>query len=66
MGTYDNIELVVKEDDIDIDRITKEEALDLIGSGIPIEEIVSAFPTSFKPSQLRAFKAHMTMGRYSD
>jgi uncharacterized protein (DUF433 family) len=71
MGTYGKTE--VSEDvapetspeDSDLERITKEDALELLSSGIPVDEIASAYPTSFSVGQLRAFKAHLTMGRYS-
>ena len=60
MGTYDD---TVNGDHTD--PISKEDALDLIASGIPVEEIVSAFPEPFSIGQLRAFKAHTTMGTYA-
>ncbi len=65
MGTYDKKETVAEEDR-DIETITKEEAIDLMNSGIPVNEIFEAFPTSFSPAQLRAFKAHHTMGTYAE
>ncbi len=70
MGTYDenskeNEEVVVFEEDSDLERITKEEAIDLLASGIPTDEVHSAYPTSFSVRQLSAFKAHVTMGTYS-
>jgi hypothetical protein len=51
-------------EDSDLEKITQEEAIDLIASGIPVNEIFSAYPTSYSVGQLRAFKAHLTMGRY--
>ncbi len=60
MGSYDAI------DDIgeDIDTLDRTDAIDLISSGIPVKEIYEAYPTSFSLPQLRAFKAHKTMGTY--
>jgi hypothetical protein len=60
MGTYDQI----KNGGGDLEKITKNEAIDLITSGIPLEEVHNAYPTSFSVGQLRAFKAHTTMGTY--
>ena len=48
------------------DRLTKEEVLDLIASNIPLEEILDTFPDSFTKGQLRAYKAHVTMGTYRE
>jgi hypothetical protein len=45
-------------------RLDKKEALLLLSSDIPIPEIMEAFPNSFTEHQLRAFKAHRTMGTY--
>lgn len=62
MGTYDlkpvvdTEELVVHEEDSDLERITEEDARDLIDSGIPIPEILESYPTSFSIHQLRAFE----------
>lgn len=68
MGTYDTpkSEEIIQEaeEDKDLAKITKEEAIDLLGSGIPTDEIFDAYPTSFTKGQLRAFKAHITMGTY--
>ncbi|MBT3865833.1 hypothetical protein HOF78_01880 [Candidatus Woesearchaeota archaeon] len=50
----------------DIETITKEDAINLLSEGIPLKEIHEAYPTSFKPAQLRAFKAHITMGTYPE
>ncbi len=47
-----------------IEKVGKEEALDFLQAGVPPEEIYEAYPTSFTVGQLRAFKAHMTMGTY--
>lgn len=47
-----------------IDSITREDAISLLQSGIPPEEIAAAFPGSFSLKQLRSFKAHVTMGTY--
>ena len=62
MGTYTRTNRV--DVDRDLETITKGEAVDLIYAGIPVEEIFSTYPTSFSMGQLRAFKAHMTMGTY--
>jgi hypothetical protein len=67
MGTYD--ETQAEQDDVDDIgdsglTLPKEDAIDLIGAGIPIEEIHSAFPEAYSLAQLRAFKAHVTMGTY--
>jgi len=59
---HDKKEIV--EDNGDIEKITKEQAIEMISSGIPLEEILETYPTSFSPAQLRAFKAHLTMGTY--
>ncbi len=67
MGTYNSGDNTTVEKEIEVqdnDRITAEEARDLLGSGIPIEEIIKAWPNSFSAGQLRAFKAHLTMGTY--
>lgn len=67
MGTYDPKEPVLEEIvNGDIETITKEDAIDLLGAGIPPKEIHEAYPTSFTAGQLRAFKAHITMGSYSE
>ena len=50
----------------DVETITKEEAIDLLREGIPPKEIGEAYPNSFTAGQLRAFKAHITMGSYSE
>jgi hypothetical protein len=71
MGTYgerqpedseSTKDLVVEAEDADIERISKDDALNLLASGIPPSEIYDAYPTSFSVGQLRAFKAHLTMG----
>lgn len=69
MGTYDNSrtaqsneELIVEDsDDSDVEKITKEQAIDLLSNGIPPKEIFEAYPTSFTKGQLAAFKAWITM-----
>ena len=70
MGTYEtskgNEEIIEHEEDSDLEKITKEEAVELISSGIPIEEIYETYPTSFTLGQLRAHKAHVTMGTYEN
>jgi len=48
-----------------ISQLTKEEVIDLLSSNIPVDEIIEAFPDSFTPAQLHAYKAHITMGTYS-
>ena len=69
MGTYDKVpksedEIVEYEEDSGLEKITKEDAIDFLASGIPPQEIYEAYPTSFTQGQLRAFKAHITMGTY--
>ncbi len=64
MGTYTLQMPEESPEDGDIDKITQDEALDFLKAGIPPEEIVGTFPTSFSLGQLRAFKAHLTMGTY--
>jgi len=70
MGTYGEKpirveeELAEHEEDSDLEKITKEEAIDLLSSGIPLDEIERTYPTSFSKGQLKAFKAHITMGTY--
>lgn len=70
MGTYGPKEIreTIREDaeDSDLEKITKEDAVDLISAGIPLSEIISAYPTSFTKGQLAAFKAHLTMGTYQE
>ncbi|MEK6925034.1 MAG: hypothetical protein AABW71_02235 [Nanoarchaeota archaeon] len=71
MGTYDSKhagEDVVVEDpeDITAEKITKEEAIDFLSNGIPVDEIFDSYPTSFSKGQLRAFKAHIRMGTYKN
>jgi hypothetical protein len=66
MGTYGKTAdlLIENTDDSSLEKITKDEAVDLLSSGIPVEEIYAAYPTSFTEGQLRAYKAHITMGTY--
>ncbi|MBX4195972.1 hypothetical protein KW805_00075 [Candidatus Pacearchaeota archaeon] len=67
MGSYKSKDLVEEADeDSDLEKITKEQAVDLLSSGIPAEEIHAAYPTSFSTQQLRAYKAHVTMGTYKN
>ncbi|GEM_PF-4835784 len=47
-----------------IEHITKSDAIDFLRLNIPPEEIFTIYPTSFTLGQLRAFKAHLTMGTY--
>jgi len=51
MGTYD-AKTDEREEDKDLETITREEALDLLQSGIPPKEINESYPTSFSVSQL--------------
>ncbi len=44
-------------------ELSKEEAIDLLASGIPAKEIAEAY-SGFSERQLAAFKAHVTMGTY--
>ncbi len=70
MGTYDTTRqdeqetITVTADDKDVERISKDEALELLSAGIPPKEIFDAYPTSFTTRQLGALKAHITMGTY--
>jgi hypothetical protein len=66
MHTYDTKANLEYEEDSNLEKITKEEAIDLLSSGIPVKEIYDAFPTSFSPGQLRAYKARLTIGSYSN
>jgi hypothetical protein len=52
----DNLETIEPE-------LTKEEAVDLLASGIPPKEIAEAY-SGFTERQLAAFKAHVTRGTY--
>ena len=67
MGTYrrDRVQgesaIEVFDEDSNIEKITKEEAYDLLASGIPPKEIYGAYPTSFSIGQLGAFRAWLTM-----
>lgn len=65
MGTYSSAKMVDESDeDGDLEKITKEEAIGLLSSGIPPAEIAEAYPTSFKVSQLRGYKASISRGSY--
>jgi hypothetical protein len=72
MGTYTkklevedlNQPIEIDESDSDLEKLSKEDALDLLCSGIPAKEISDAFPTSYSIRQLGAMKAHITMGTY--
>jgi hypothetical protein len=72
MGTYSNNPeesdpnkpLEVDLEDSELERITKEDVIGLLASGIPAKEIYESYPTSFTKMQLAALKAHMTMGTY--
>jgi hypothetical protein len=66
MGTYSSRQLVQSSEDNDLEKISKGEAIDLLSSGIPTEEVYSAYPTSFSRGQLRAFKMNITKGLYSN
>ena len=67
MGTYDeksqDTEEVIEfhEEDSDLEKITEEEAKEMITEGIPTKEIYDTYPTSFTRGQLGAFKAWDTM-----
>jgi hypothetical protein len=63
MGTYDRKDNQVISLNGN-EELSKEDAIDLIQSGIPITEILESYPDSFTKGQLRAFKAHHTMGTY--
>jgi len=62
MGTYEdtNGAAAAAEDG----ELSKAEAVDLLSAGVPIAEILEAFPGMFSAGQLRALKAHITMGTY--
>lgn len=67
MGTYGEKTPIATENidsDSTLEKITLEEAKDLLASGIPPREINEAWPTSFTVGQLAAYKAHQTMGTY--
>lgn len=66
MHTYDAKESLESGHDSDIEKITKEEVLDLLSSGIPTKEIFDAFPTSFSTGQLRYYKSQLTRGSYKN
>ena len=67
MGTYKPREMAEEAaEDSDLEKMTKEQVIDLLSSGIPPEEIYDVWPTSFSIGQLRAFKAHLTMGTYKE
>jgi hypothetical protein len=62
MGTYCSREMLEEaQEDSDLEKITREQAIDLLSSGIPVKEIYAAYPTSFSMGTLRAYKAHITM-----
>lgn len=67
MGTYDKEILEENksnretDEDSYLEKITKEEALNLLSSGIPPKEIYETYPSSFSVGQLAAFKAWQTM-----
>lgn len=46
-------------------EFSKEDAIEFLAAGIPAEEIHAAWPELFSLQQLRAFKAHITMGTYA-
>ena len=46
------------------EKLSRDDALMLLKSGVPSEEILEAFPKSYTKMQLAAFKAHLTMGTY--
>jgi hypothetical protein len=67
MGTYDasprDVRETIAEDaeNSGLERITKDEALELLSAGVPPREINDTYPTSFTVGQLAAFKAWQTM-----
>jgi hypothetical protein len=68
MGTYNNSVKPVVVPTVDIgtnSELSKKDALMMLQSNIPINEIVDAFPNSYSKGQLRAMKAHITMGTYA-
>ncbi len=64
MGTYTGNNRSVEIEESSLEKLTKEDALDLLSSGIPTKEIVEAWPGSFTVGQLNSYKAHITMGTY--
>lgn len=67
MGTYQSQEVrEVELEDSDLEKITKEEAIDMLSAGIPANEIHHTYPTSFTRGQLGAFQAHIKMGTYKE
>lgn len=71
MGTYDKSSAEKKEEtirqdpeDSNLETITREQAIDLLASGIPPKEVHAAYPTSFTVGQLAAYLAHINMGTY--
>lgn len=64
MGTYDQIPADQLPEDDTLERITKDDAINLLSSAIPPEEIFETYPTSFSIGQLRAFKAGVKRGAY--
>lgn len=62
MRTYDK-GLSDEPETENTEKLSREDALLLIDAGIPLEEIVKAFPNE-TIGRLRAFKAHKTMGTY--
>lgn len=65
MGTYSSEKMVERNgEDSDLEKLSKEDAIDLLSSGIPPQEIYLAWPTSFTLGQLRVYKAHITMETY--
>ncbi len=72
MGTYDSkkspkeaAEKEIEQGEVDSkNELTKEGAIEFLREGFPVDEIVQAYPNSFSAGQLRAFKAHITMGKY--
>ena len=67
MGTYKFREMAEEStEDSDLEKITKEQAIDLLSSEIPPKEIYDAWPTSFSLGQLRAYKSHISMRSYKE
>lgn len=71
-GTYRAPEKIALEavledpEDADIEKITKDEAIQYLLTGMPYEDIQRMHPTSFTLGQLRAFQAHITRGTYKN
>jgi hypothetical protein len=55
-----------QSEDISTEKLDKASAIDFLKSGCTPEEILHAYPGNFSIYQLRAYKAHITMGTYGE